>query len=297
MTAYAKDMRGVKQLLNLAVSEQKRFNDTAYLIAGKEGSGKSNFMLNCVQYIDELKQTQTPIISITRNLRELIKTLKITEDKEQIALDEGSELSSDLHYEAIMKGVRKMFVVMREKSLIIYICFTNPSKINSYFRDDRIKGVFVIVKRGLVYYYTRSQFAQILEYLKKYKGDIKSIDNVTRTPIKPALIDTFPKYEGELLEEYKKRKTENIKNIFDELYDDFGEEEKIYSLRKGAKFIGIGLTQFASFVKTEANPDGIIPSEYSISGNSLKIKEGELIKFRQWYINNHTRSRKNTKDN
>jgi hypothetical protein len=48
----------------------------------------------------------------------------------------------------------------------------------------------------------------------------------------------------------------------------------------------MGLNLFSTYVKTDSNPDGIIPSEYNLTKNSLKIKEEDLLIFKQWYINN-----------
>ena len=94
---------------------------------------ENNLMLTNVDYIDELLAKDTPIEHITRTLKELAIILRMCKDEDQVALDEGSELASDNQYKAIVKSIKKAFTVMREKKLIVHICFTNPNRIHTYF--------------------------------------------------------------------------------------------------------------------------------------------------------------------
>ena len=249
MVAYSKNLAGTRQILELAYKNQKYEHDSVFLIGGEEGKGKSTFLLHCVSIIDELKKTQTPVQNITRNLKELVVRMRLLQDCEQVALDEGAELASDRQFDAIVRAVKKMFVVMRQKSFIVYICFTNPLKINTYFREDRVKGVFLITQRGTVNFYSRFTFMEIMEAIKTQRKGIRSITNLTRLGTQPDLIDTFPKYEGELWKEYQKRKGENIKDIFEELFDEFGLDQKTYSLEKSAKFLHLSPEIMKQYLK------------------------------------------------
>lgn len=285
MTAYSKNMTATKRILARAVKEQHRDNDSVFLIAGQEGIGKSTFLLHCISIVDELKKRETPIESVCRTLKELIVQLRYCQDEEQKALDEGSELASDNQYMGVVKAVKKSFTVMRAKRLIVYICFTNPLKIHTYFREDRVKGAFFITKRGVVFFYTRSQLQNLMEKIKKYKSGIRSIAILTKLE-HPLFIDTFPDYQGKLLKDYKRRKKENINEILDELYNDFGVEEKLYSLAQAAKFLKVDDAILRGYLREDENdkdPNHVLPFEWNLTKTKRRIREKDLIDFKLWF--------------
>jgi hypothetical protein len=284
MTLYSKNLQGTKYIWRKAVESQSQEKDSVFLYCGEEGKGKSNLMLHGIDYIDTLHKKDTPIHNVTRTLKELVVVLRIVNKREQVALDEGSELASDNQYEAIVKGIKKGFTVMRAKELITHICFTNPNRIHTYFREDRCKGIFFIKKRGLIYYYSRKRFLEVMFNMKKYDNGIKSIDSITKH--KPTLIDTYTKYEGKLLKEYLKRKNENIQDILDELYEDFGVDEKLYSLNQACKYLGVGddlLRKYIRYEDTSEDPERVIPIQWNLAHTKMKIKEKDLIDFKIWY--------------
>lgn len=285
MTAFSKNLTATKSILNRAVKEQDNENDSVFLIGGQEGIGKSTFLLHCIDTVDELKGRQTNIENVCRTLKELIVTLRHVLDEEQAALDEGSELASDNQYMGVVKAVKKSFTVMRAKKLIIYICFTNPLKIHTYFREDRIKGAFFITKRGQVYFYSRTQLQIIMEKIKKYKSSIRSISTITKI-LPPLFIDTFPDYKGRLLEKYKKRKKENISDILDELYNEFGVDEKVYSLTQASKFLKVDDNLLRGYLKEDSadtNPLHVLPFEWNLTKTKRRIREKDLIDFKVWF--------------
>jgi hypothetical protein len=61
---------------------------------------------------------------------------------------------------------------MRERGFISFICYPNPLKVSIYFREDRVRGVFFIVRPGCAYYYANSpentHFADILDSWDKF---------------------------------------------------------------------------------------------------------------------------------
>jgi hypothetical protein len=284
MTAHSRNLVGTRIILHKIIDSRTKGKDAILLYCGEEGSGKSNLMLTNVDYIDELLQKDTPIEHITRTLKELAIILRMCKDEEQVALDEGSELASDNQYEAIVKSIKKAFTVMREKKLIVHICFTNPNRIHTYFREDRVKGIFFMKKQGLIYFYTRSRFQQIMNNIKKYESGIKSIKTFTNHP--PSLIDTFPPYKGKLLKEYLKRKKENIQEILDELYSDFGVNERVLSLNQACKYLGVGDDLLRKYIRYEENnddPERVLPIQWNLAHTKMSIKEKDLTDFKVWY--------------
>lgn len=252
MVAVCKDFNGVKYILSKAIKKQqsKESLDSIFLVCGEEGSGKSTFILNCYQYLEEYYGKEANINQLARTLREFIITLKGTPDKYYLGLDEGTELSSDRQWDKIVKALKKAFTVMREKALIVFLAYTNPFKINTYFREDRSKGIFFVHKRKYVYFFTRKRFQQIQDEMKKKNSGIKSIgDFIDKYHKKATLVDTFPDYTGHLLKDYKARKTTNIADIFDELFEDFAVKEKGKSLNQVAKDLGVGKKLIAHVVE------------------------------------------------
>lgn len=284
MTAHSKNLQGVKYILRKAVFGQTKEKDAIFLYCGEEGSGKSSLMLTNVDYIDSLKGYDTPISHITRTLKEIAIILRMSRNEDQVALDEGSELASDNQYDAIVKSIKKAFTVMRQKKLIVHICFTNPNRIHTYFREDRVKGIFFIKKRGVIYFYTRIRFQGIMNQIKKYESGIKSISTFTNHA--PSLIDTFPKYEGKLLKEYLKRKNENIQDILDELYDDFGVNDRMLSMNQACKYLSVNddiLRKYLKYDEDSEDPNRIIPVLWNLAHTKMKLKQEDLDNFKVWY--------------
>lgn len=284
MTLHSRNMAGTQKILDKAMDEQEKENDSSYLVCGPEGIGKSNFVLKCLAKIEERKNIEIPIEKICRNLKEFVVQLRFSQHKEVAVLDEGEELASDNQHDAQVKAVKKIYSVIRFKSLITFICFRNPLKIHTYWREDRVKGVFIITKRGRVKFYTRTVFINILEEIKKKHGGVKSIKQFNKFPA--SMVDTFPKYEGHLKEQYKQRKAEGANNDIEELYEEFGVEERLYSLRQASKFLGMDISILSQFVIKDPEriqKGQVIPISWNLAKTKMKIKEGDLLDFKLWY--------------
>lgn len=284
MTLYSKNMAGTKKVLDKAITEQNNENDSSYLVCGPEGIGKSNFVLDCIEYIEKKKGIEIPIEKICRNLKEFVVQLRHSADRELVVLDEGEELASDNQHDATVKAVKKIYSVIRFKSLISFICFRNPLKIHTYWREDRVKGIFIITKRGQLKFYTRTLFINILEEIKKKHGGVKSIKQFNK--FQASMEDTFKKYDGHLLEQYKQRKREGANNDIEELYEEFGLEERQYSLRAASKFLGIDIGILSQFIIRDperVQKGQVIPVKWNLAKTKMKIKETDLLNFKLWY--------------
>lgn len=284
MTLHSKNLAGTKIILDKAIEEQNNENDSSYLVCGPEGIGKSNFVLDCIDYIEKKKKIELPIEIICRNLKELVVQLRHSGYKSILSLDEGEELASDNQSDAIVKAVKKIYSQIRFRSIISFICFRNPLKIHTYWREDRVKGVFIIIKRGKLIYFTRTMFVNILEEIIKKHGRVKSIKQFNK--FKPTMEDTFPKYTGHLSEVYRKRKAEGAENDIEELYEEFGVEERLYSLRQASKFLGMDAGILSQFIIKDAErpqKGEVIPISWNLAKTKMKIKEGDLLDFKLWY--------------
>jgi hypothetical protein len=238
----------LKTLLGLRIKAQKRHQDSLYAVCGLEGTGKSNFTLLCAELYGETKGEEVPIENITRSIQELMNRIAFLKGNAFLTMDEGSELSGDRSMEKKAKEIKEYFTIMRKASFIILICFTNPLKLGTYFREDRIRGVFFMKRPGEVWYYANSpenpHFTNILErWGKDY--DTRSIKKFTS--FAPNFIFKFPEYEGVLREPYEERKNEHIQNTFDEHAQVFNKAASFerpnpeihFSLKQAREYLGV----------------------------------------------------------
>ena len=128
-------------LLHIAIAKQQDFHDTTMLMCGIEGSGKSTLCLDFYQEFCRVKDISETMLNVSFSLKGFIHTLYNSNKKDFLFLDEGGELQSDRQLEGISKALRSAYTVMRKKSLITLICFTNPLRVNTYFKEDRVKGM------------------------------------------------------------------------------------------------------------------------------------------------------------
>jgi len=210
------DEQIIKYILSLRVKAQAKRQDSLYLVCGLEGSGKSMFTLLAYHLYCELKNETADVNNVTRNVDELMARYAKLQRNAFITLDEAQELASDRWNEKKSKEIKEKFTIMRERAFISMICYPNPLKVNIYFREDRIRGVFFIKNPGCAFYYANSpqntHFADILDTWDKY-NKIRSLKKFVR--YSPDFIVYYPEYVGELRVAYDKRKDENITKVLD----------------------------------------------------------------------------------
>lgn len=261
--------------------------DGTFLICGEEGSGKSNQILTIGDLWSELTDKEITINAVTRNLRELFHELKRTH-KGFVALDEGYELKSTNNYDKMVKKIERAFMLSRYKANLSLIAYTNPFKMNSYFRDDRAKGVFFCYKRKALAFFTREDFRNIREYVKRKMGEIKSINTIFESPDLKRFATfiewNIPKYEGVLAKEYKERKIRNVEEEMMRMESELDETETTYTLTKASKLLGLSRQTLAKYIKTEDNPEGLIAVEWNLPRTQMIIREKDLLKFKEQYV-------------
>lgn len=213
------------EIIRHRIKEQQNHQDSVFLVSGLEGAGKSLFTLwACAIYADETQQN-IEISHVTRTLKELFKKIYVLRDNPSIiTLDEGSELDGTNSSTKEVKLTKKKFTIMRKCSHIIMLCFVNPLRITTYFREDRVRGLFFVVKQGEVWYYSNNQnnphLANIIDSWSK-EHEAKSL-KFLKTYAPDMILKGIPEYRGELRKQYESRKDENI---FDILKDDEDDAE------------------------------------------------------------------------
>jgi len=210
-------MKNIIKLLEITHKGHQQKFDTIWVIIGKEGFGKSHLALNILEEWGRLtKQTITiRNISITRG--SFLEALHSEPEKIGIVImDEAADtLFSRDAMNQENKDLVKLFSVIREKGLFVILVIPSIWSLETYFREHRIKGLFKVEKRGIVYFWNEKGIKKIMRTTERYQ-DFK---------VRPSLIDTFPEYKGELLQEYSKLKHEKIKTIINFYRQKYAEGE------------------------------------------------------------------------
>tara|TARA_R100000501_G_C2580537_1_gene83979 strand:- start:297 stop:815 length:519 start_codon:yes stop_codon:yes gene_type:complete len=103
-----------------------------------------------------------------------------------------------------------LFQVIRYKKLFTVIIVPNFFRLNKFFREDRLRGLVWITKRGSYKWVTRENVVKLCNLNER--RFIKRMDLVV-----PYHRGTFPEYKGCLLDEYNKQKEEGVNKILDEV--------------------------------------------------------------------------------
>lgn len=276
----------LKEIIKLRIKDQEKNQDSIYLVCGKEGRGKSMFCLHNIEIFDELTNKETPIDHITRNLEELSLLLGRAPARSAIVLDEGSELSSDRYAEKTVKNIREKITIMRKKGHIVYICFTNPLKINTYFREDRFRGLFMCKKLGTIYYYSQERVLEILQRFNKDMGGVRSGELFLKYA--PNYIIYPEDYNGKLRKEYEKRKDTNIEIKLDNPLDIIPKDTFTFASVTKALHI-------SHQTMHKLHEQGIF--EILKIGNRIYINHQNLIKLKRHLGINTIETNNNTNDN
>lgn len=280
MTAYSKHFACVRLLMLKLVERQKGAKelDSVFLVCGEEGSGKSNTMLMFIDEYERLTGKEVNIKQIATNLRELLGSL-YRKKKDIHVLDEGEELNN-LNRDSIVKDTKSVFVVSRADAQITFISYPNPFRIHAYFKEDRAKGIFFCYKQKYVYYFSRKAFRDI-RFQASLNPLVKGLDDfVTIYKNKATFVDVVPQYQGHLLEDYKKRKRENIDNVFEDVIDKLESKEKMYSMGQVCSKVKLDRRTVLKYIDS-----GHLKTEWNGNKTARYISEEELKSFKHYLDN------------
>ena len=274
MTAYSTNFTCVRMLIKKLVERQKgeKELDSVFLVCGEEGSGKSNTILSIVDEYEQQTGKEVAIQQIATNLRELLNSL-YRKKKNIHALDEGEELNN-MNKDTIVKDTKSVFVVSRADAQITLVSYPNPFRIHAYFKEDRAKGIFFCYKQKYIYFFSRKAFRDI-RYQASMNPMVKGLDDFVTIYKKYAtFIDIVPKYEGHLLEEYKKRKRANIDQVFEDVIDKIDSVEKKYSLGQVSKKVMLNRLTLLKYIES-----GKLKAEWNGNKTQRYVSAEALVEF------------------
>lgn len=192
--------------------------DFLLVVVGDTGSGKSRFILNLFEtyYRCILKKevTKDMIKHFSQSHDKWILLLKDLKKYGMNVYDESSrDLNANDHATKISKSFNKLFDVFRSKRFFNVLVLPSFFRLNKTFREERVRGLVWINKRGEYKYYTKND----IKYLNAY-NDGKKIKSMTRA--KPFHHHKFPDYKGVLLEPYLKQKDDGVNEVLNEIIND-----------------------------------------------------------------------------
>lgn len=246
------DMRPLKKIIMNRIKEQDREQDSLYAVCAPEGMGKSTLAIWAYAIYLHLKglnpDLDFKLENICFGVPELLSKVSKSPGKEFFILDESSDISGSRFMEKKSKDIVEAFVLMRQRANIIFICFPNVLRLNTYFREDRIRGVWFIKKTGECWFYSNSMdFPHLTMILDRWNRDydVKSVRFFTRYA--PEFIMKFPKATGKLWDSYADRKTKNISRVLDDQSAKHGynveevvvDKSQFYTLAEAGRYMGI----------------------------------------------------------
>jgi len=220
---YRHDTKMLGALFNIKYHMDKEY-DHFMVIVGGTGDGKSRFVLNLFEtwYRIVLKQkvTEDMISQVSQGYLPWLKQFETIKAFDMNVFDESSrDLNSADAMTKISKGVNKLFDVCRCEKFFSVLVLPNFFRLNKALREDRIRCLVYINKRGQYKLYTKED----LKYLNGYNMNrrIKSM-----AVARPSFIGKFPDYDGVLLKPYLKQKREGVREVISEVISDAQKSKK-----------------------------------------------------------------------
>jgi hypothetical protein len=166
-------------------------------------SGKSTFVLDTIDYMDNKKGYNTPIQNIVFSIREFARSLIAAHKGAILSLDEGKELSADSWQSKEQKEFKKAITKIRKAGHLYFVCFPNPLSMTGYVKSDKAFAIVIVGRKGLASVYSKETFSKIVEKMK-----VPSIMAILKE--KPNYRMEFPDYHGPLRAAYDNKKDQAI---------------------------------------------------------------------------------------
>lgn len=202
----------------------KKDYDFMMVITGDTGTGKSHFALNLFEtwYRCILKKpvTKDMVKQISQNYQGWLKSFSEIGEYDMNIFDESArDLNSIDFATRISKDINKLFDVCRCKKFFSVVILPNFFRLNKALREDRIRGLVWVYKRGQYMVFSKED----LKYLNGYneRRKIKSM-RVAR----PSFCASFPGYKGVLLKDYEERKMSGVDEVLEEVMGSISKTKK-----------------------------------------------------------------------
>jgi len=206
------------RIFNILFNIKKHLdNDWDYLlvVVGDTGTGKSMWCLHLLEewYKHILGKNITPELAkqLSSDYQKWLKNFRELDSCGLNAYDEGAtSLEAKQHLTKLSKDLTKLFNVFRSKKFFTVIVIPSFFYLNKYFRENRLRGLVWIDKRGHYKFYTKLG----ISYLNAYneRRIVKSM--FVAHPVHSA---GFPDYKGVLRGAYEGEKDKLVDKVLEEV--------------------------------------------------------------------------------
>jgi len=261
-------LKGVYRYLDLVFNKHKKNWDTVICICGAVGVGKSNLALHMLEYWNKKlygKVSKSDIKHVCLDSVGFLHDLADCKQYEMTIYDEAGELSSRNAMNKLNKMIMVTYQIIRADKIFTVLILPDIWYLDSYFRNTRVKGLFVVSKRGKVAFWNYQKLRKIIDL-----NQSRNIKNYWVTP--PNFTDSYPMYKGILMEEYEKlkaKKTSEARQKLKEVVDENGNEIRDLKINAAKKMSDLGLTHdsIASCLNVSRRTIGNYIKEYdSVAG-------------------------------
>jgi len=189
--------------------------DYPLVIVGDTGTGKSMLALQIFEtwYRCILKKpvTKDMISQINTDKQKWARKFKDLDPFDINIFDEGATgFESRQHMEKFTKSLTKLYNVFRAKRIFSIIILPSFFYLNKYFREQRLRGLIYVNRRGSYLYFSKTG----IKYLNGYNAKRRVKSMYVAYPFNRT---TFPDYKGVLRAEYDKMKFAGVEKIIDEV--------------------------------------------------------------------------------
>lgn len=182
--------------------------DGVFGVFGEEGTGKSSFNLNTIEewiklngrepVVDDVRYINQSLTKWGNSLAECVKY-------DINVLDEAGRLSNKKVMTKLNQAVNEAYQIIRADNLFSIITLPSLWELDSFFTKRRMRGAWLVYKRGKVAFWDRTRLRKIIAINER--RIIKSM-----WVVKPNYLDTFRDYKGIMLEPYLEKKKEFMKD-------------------------------------------------------------------------------------
>jgi hypothetical protein len=232
---YKSDLGIFKVLINIYNGLKNNY-DYVLVVTGDTGLGKSMFVLHLMETWQKIigEEIDADLINhINVDKKRWLTNFKTLKEYDINVFDEGAKgLSSKQYNEKFSKLLEQLFQVIRFKKFFTVIVIPNFFRLDKYFREDRLRGLVYIDKRGHYKFFTRKRIVELT-------GKNKRLYVKNMNLVRPIHNYSFPDYKGVLRSLYDDMKSDGVDNIIDDTIkqvDDYGDKKSINDLIKGKVF-------------------------------------------------------------
>lgn len=202
--------------------------DAVFCVDGDEREGKSTLILHIVEYWNIINKgvcLDEDSKYICFNPNQFAEAISKSKPFDCIVYDEAGDINSRKAMSQFNTMLMRLFMVIGGKNLFVILVLPKVKRLDTYFRNDRVRGFFHVYKRSRVSFFNKQKFRSLIAF-----NENRQLFNYFA--VSPSYQDSFPKYDGVLLETYKERKNKKINSIIDEFMNELNTDQDGVSTRQ-----------------------------------------------------------------